>query len=230
MLPWRYYDGCVVSKFQLGLSENKNTHFLAQIALTDIVRAILLSERIEIEKMDILQETVAVYERLRKKRYRIIVETGEDFTFTFQPANYHHLAGFQHLTDFQNISSPKSKDRFYGSVKRQQLQTEYIQRSSSYHEIEERLHTFGYLEDILAEGEGKIIVEYDRSKLSSEIEAKYYLYKRVGSVFEGNVTYHILFIGSMNERFFPATYIVEHSNIYIRDQSLHNCRIIHEEK
>ena len=91
--------------------------------------------------MDILQETVAVYERLRKKRYRIIVDTGEDFTFTFQPANYHHLAGFQHLTDFRNISSPKIKDRFYGSVKRQQLQTEYIQRSSSYHEIEERLHT-----------------------------------------------------------------------------------------
>ena len=162
--------------------------------------------------MDILQETVAVYERLRKKRYRIIVDTGEDFTFTFQPANYHHLAGFQHLTDFRNISSPN------------------IQRSSSYHEIEERLHTFGYLEDILAEGEEKIIVEYDRSKLSSEIEAKYYLYKRVGSVFEGNVKYHILFIGSMNERFFPATYIVEHSNIYMRDQNLHDCRIIHEEK
>ena len=99
----------MVSKFQLGLSENKNTHFLAQIALTDIVRAILLSERIEIEKMDILQETVAVYERLRKKRYRIIVDTGEDFTFTFQPANYHHLAGFQHLTDFRNISSPKKQ-------------------------------------------------------------------------------------------------------------------------
>ena len=50
------------------------------------------------------------------------------------------------------------------------------------------------------------------------------------SVFEGNVKYHILFIGSMNERFFPATYIVEHSNIYMRDQNLHDCRIIHEEK
>ena len=112
----------------------------------------------------------------------------------------------------------------------QRVYREYIQRSSSYHEIEERLHTFGYLEDILAEGEEKIIVEYDRSKLSSEIEAKYYLYKRVGSVFEGNVKYHILFIGSMNERFFPATYIVEHSNIYMRDQNLHDCRIIHEEK
>nr|DAW97568.1 MAG TPA: hypothetical protein [Bacteriophage sp.] len=29
MLPWRYYEGCVVSKFQLGLSENKNTHFFS---------------------------------------------------------------------------------------------------------------------------------------------------------------------------------------------------------
>nr|DAQ66963.1 MAG TPA: nuclease [Caudoviricetes sp.] len=214
----------------LGLSENKNTHLLTQIALTYFVRAILLSERIEIEKMDVLQETIAVYERLRKKRYRIIVETGEDFTFVFQPANYHHLAGFQHLTDFQNISSPKSKDQFYGLVKRQHLQEEYVQESSHYNEISERLNTFSYLEDILAEGDGKIIVEYDRSKLSSEIEAKYYLYKRVGRAFDGEVTYHILFIGSMNERFFPATYIVEHSNIYIREQELRTCQIIHQEK
>ena len=97
------------------------------------------------------------------------------------------------------------------------------------HDFLYRLHLINR-DRILAEGEEKIIVEYDRSKLSSEIEAKYYLYKRVGSVFEGNVKYHILFIGSMNERFFPATYIVEHSNIYMRDQNLHDCRIIHEEK
>ena len=170
--------------------------------------------------MDVLQETVAVYERLRKKRYRIIIDTGEEITFSFQPANYHHLAGFQHLTDFQSISSPQRK----------QVQTEYIRKSSCFHEIAERLNTFNCLEDILAEGDEKIIVEYDRSKLSSEIEAKYYLYKRVGSVMSGDVTYHILFIGSTNERCFPATYIVEHSNIYIRNQELHDCLIVHEDK
>ena len=180
--------------------------------------------------MDVLQETIAVYERLRKKRYRIIIDTGEEITFSFQPTNYHHLAGFQHLTDFQSISSPQSKDLFYRLVKRQQVQTEYIQKSSCFHEIAERLNTFNCLEDILAEGDEKIIVEYDRSKLSSEIEAKYYLYKRVGSVMSGDVTYHILFIGSTNERCFPATYIVEHSNIYIRNQELHDCRIVHEDK
>ena len=180
--------------------------------------------------MDVLQETIAVYERLRKKRYRIIIDTGEEITFSFQPAYYHHLAGFQHLTDFQSISSPQSKDLFYRLVKRQQVQTEYIQKSSCFHEIAERLNTFNCLEDILAKGDEKIIVEYDRSKLSSEIEAKYYLYKRVGSVMSGDVTYHILFIGSTNERCFPATYIVEHSNIYIRNQELHDCRIVHEDK
>ena len=144
--------------------------------------------------MDVLQETIAVYERLRKKRYRIIIDTGEEITFSFQPANYHHLAGFQHLTDFQSISSPQSKDLFYRLVKRQQVQTEYIQKSSCFHEIAERLNTFNCLEDILAKGDEKNIVEYDRSKLSSEIEAKYYLYKRVGSVMSGDV--HTTFCSS----------------------------------
>ena len=74
------------------------------------------------------------------------------------------------------------------------MQTEYIQKSSCFHEIAERLNTFNCLEDILAKGDEKIIVEYDRSKLSSEIEAKYYLYKRVGSVMSGDV--HTTFCSS----------------------------------
>ena len=70
------------------------------------------------------------------------------------------------MTDFQSISSPQSKDLFYRLVKRQQVQTEYIQKSSCFHEIAERLNTFNCLEDILAKGDEKNIVEYDRSKLS----------------------------------------------------------------
>ncbi len=87
--------------------------------------------------------------------------------------------------------------------------------------------TIGVAEEILAEGDAKIIVEYDRRKLSSEIEAKYYLYKRVGDQFAGNVKYHILFLGCRNTEYYPSSYIVEHSNIYLRGQELHFCKIEH---
>ena len=47
--------------------------------------------------MDVLQETVAVYERLRKKRYRIIIDTGEEITFHFSPQTIIIWQGFQHF-------------------------------------------------------------------------------------------------------------------------------------
>lgn len=177
--------------------------------------------------MDILQESIEVYERLRNQCYHVAVENGEEFTFKFLPENYHHLAGFQHLIDFQNISDYQKKDQFYGRVKRKQIDANYVQRSSYYHTIAERLNTFATIERIVSEGAGKIIVEYDKTKLSSEIDAKYYLYDRYGSTLMGSVTYHILFIGCRRNSYFPATYVVEHSNIYIREQALLNCKITH---
>ena len=177
--------------------------------------------------MDILQQTIAVYERMRKKAYRITIDNGEEILLRFLPSNYHHLAGFQHLADLGSLSNPKSKDLFYGEIRRGKVQCEKVQRSACFHEISERLTSFGVLEEILAEGDAKIIVEYDKSKLSSEIEAKYYLYRRVGDQFAGNVKYHILFLGCRDMGYYPSTYIVEHSNIYIRDQELHFCKIEH---
>ena len=177
--------------------------------------------------MDILQESIEVYERLRNIRYHVAVENGEDFTFKFLPENYHHLAGFQHLIDFQNISDYQRKDQFYGHVKRKRIDANYVQRSSYYHIIADRLNTFAIIEQIVSAGAGRIIVEYNKAKLSSEIDAKYYLYNRCGSALTGNVTYHILFIGCQRNSYFPATYVVEHSNIYIRDQVLLNCQITH---
>lgn len=177
--------------------------------------------------MDILEETVLIYERLRKIKYRVIVDTGEDFIFGFQPANYHHLAGIQHLTDLYKMCIPESKDLFYRDIKNGKVREKDIRKSAKFHEIEERLYHFGVLEEILEEGDARIIVEYNRDKISSKIDAKYYLYKRFGSRFDGSIRYHILFIGQNERRYFPATYIIEHSNIYIRNQELHFCKIKH---
>lgn len=112
--------------------------------------------------MDILQESIEVYERLRNIRYHVAVENGEEFTFKFLPENYHHLAGFQHLIDFQNISDYQRKDQFYGHVKRKRIDANYVQRSSYYHIIADRLNTFAIIEQIVSAGPDESLLNTTR--------------------------------------------------------------------
>ena len=50
-----------------------------------------------------LTKTIQVYETLSKNKYQIIIEDGTVINLRFKKENYHHLAGFQHLTDFRDI-------------------------------------------------------------------------------------------------------------------------------
>ena len=84
------------------------------------------------------------------------------------------------------------------------------------------------IEEILSAGVCKIIVEFDRRKADSDIEAKFYLYQRRGNpLLREPVTYYMLFIGCDKERnrYYPATYIVEHSTKYAAGQTMLNCKI-----
>ena len=179
-------------------------------------------------KMGQIRDTVEVFQRLRKKKYRIIIEDGTEFILVFSPEHYHHFAGFQYLTDFPQICTPKAgTHKFYGDVKNDRIKERDIVKSVKYKEIEERITFFSNLEEILASGKGKVIVEFDKTQADSQIEAKYYLYKREGAAFEGDVTYYALFIGydERKKRYFPRTFIVEHTARYAQGQNILNCSI-----
>ena len=49
--------------------------------------------------MEEIKNTIDVFERLRKYQYKITVENGMVIQLRFERERYHHLAGFQHLTD-----------------------------------------------------------------------------------------------------------------------------------
>ncbi len=176
-----------------------------------------------------IDDTIAVYERLCKKKFKISVENGIVFYLVFERSRYHHLVGYQHLTDIVDISAPiYSKARFYRRLKNRKITEEDITKSAHFDYIAERIQFFAYIEEIVGASDCKIIVEFDSAKAQSDIEAKFFLYKRCGNPLNKEpVTYYALFIGydDSNNTYYPATYIVEHSKKYVDNQIMLNCTI-----
>lgn len=178
--------------------------------------------------MEEIQNSILVFERLRQHIYQISIENGQVLLLRFSREHYHHLMGFQHLTDLESVSKPVSKQKFYGDVSRGKLRPEKMQKSVQYSIIRERIISFHMLEEILSEGDGKIIVEFDRRKNGSAIRAKFHLYRRIGDPFREEAAYYTLFIDRAPDGiYYPVTYIVEHSNRYLRNQNMLNCSIVH---
>lgn len=176
--------------------------------------------------MERIENTIAVFERLRKYSHKTFIENGMEIDLRFSREHFHHLVGFQHLTDLESIYNPRSRQKFYGDFRKGKVSAELIKKSSQCEVIREKVEAFEVLEDILAPGDGKIIVEFDNRKTDSIIKAKFHLYRRMGDPFKGEAVFFTLFIDSENgSTYFPETYIVEKSNRYVREQTMYTCRI-----
>lgn len=176
-----------------------------------------------------IENTILIYERLSKRKYKISVENGLEFVLIFDKSRYHHLAGFHYLTDITGIAEPPyGKARFYRQLKNHKISEDSITKSELFKLIAERIEFFGYIEDIISASDCKIIVEFDKGKADSDIEAKFFLFKREGNPLNKEpVTYYSLFIGHdvSSNTYYPATYIVEHSKKYIDGQVMLDCKI-----
>lgn len=176
--------------------------------------------------MNEIQKSIGVFEMLRKYRYKISIENRMEIELRFGREHYHHLAGFQHLTDMPDIADPVSRHKFYNDLRYGRLSTDRIKKSIRYEDIQERIIFFDKIEKILSPGAGKIIVEFDKSKTGSVIEAKFHLFRREGNPFEGDAVFFTLFIDADTKvAYHPVTYVVEHSNLYVRGQNMYDCSI-----
>lgn len=179
--------------------------------------------------MGSIEKSLEVYEKLRMHKYRITIENGVSFVLDFKKKRYHHLAGFQHLKDKPHLSTlVKDKTAFYNALSTKGITEQEVVSSQKFSLIEERFRFFDQLLSIMAEGEGRIIIDYDQSKTKgSEIKAKFMLYKRSGTPFKEEFCCFSLFIGydPLTGEYYPATYIVEHSNKYTNDQTPLLCTI-----
>lgn len=178
------------------------------------------------ENMEEIQNSIEIFDRIRKYSYKIKVENGLELILRFSREHYHHLAGYHHLTDMSTISKPASKQRFYGDLKKKRIGTEQIKKSFQYHLVHERITSFDILEQLLNPGTGKIIVDFDKTKTESVINARFHLFHRTGNPFQGESVFYSLFIDRERSGiFFPVTYVVEHSNMYVRGQTMYECTI-----
>ena len=176
--------------------------------------------------MNEIENSLLFFDRIRKYTYKITIENGMEIMLRFSREHYHHLAGFQHLTDLSTVSNPISRQKFYGDIKKGKIKPEQIKKSCQYHQVFQRVNSCNILEDILSPGDGKIIVEFDRSKTDSVIQAKFHLFRRMGDPFRGEAVFYTLFIDCEGDKmYFPVTYVVEHSNRYVREQIMLDCTI-----
>lgn len=174
--------------------------------------------------MGYLEQSVEIYERLRRKTFQITIENEMVFLLRFLPEYYHHLAGFQHLRDFSDLAQPGNGARgVYRNVKKGRISEEKLHQSVHFHEMEARLQYFAKIEEILCSGQTKIIVSYDPNKAFSKIDADFLLYQREG--YFATATYYGLFLRSRGETLLPITYVVEHSQRYVANQRILDCEI-----
>lgn len=178
--------------------------------------------------MDYIQHTISAFERLRKGKYRITIEDGTVIELRFKSENYHHLAGFQHLTDFPDLSDPRQgKKRFYLDVRDGKIAWERIRKSEKYPVIAQRISNFPEIEQIMSTGVQKIIVRFDNAILKTKIEAIYFLYRKKGTPYASDYMVCMLFLGQDRRtgEYFPTTFVAEPSNRYLSGQELLNCTI-----
>lgn len=176
--------------------------------------------------MNELDRSIEIFDRLRKFTYKITIDNGMEIMLRFSREHYHHLGGFQHLTDLKTVSNPVSRQKFFNDVKKGKITRDHLEKSCQYPLVQERIASFEILEQILSSGSGKIIVEFDKNKTGSVINARFHLFHRMGNPFKGEAVYYTLFINSESDGiYYPITYVVEHSNLYVRDQLMHNCTI-----
>lgn len=177
-----------------------------------------------------IEAALSAYERLRSRQYQITVpELETSFRLKLLPAHFHHLLGFQHLTDLPDIAlCPKGAHRFYHLLKNGAYREETFRKSVHYPAIEERVCSFSRLEQILSASDTKLIIDFDPTKASSEIEARFILFERQGGPRAGEpVTYYNFFIGYNDDQgcCYPATFVVEHSRKYQSEQRYYECTI-----
>lgn len=171
--------------------------------------------------MDMILESVEIYDRLMQNKYRIDIENGDSLFLVFRSSNYHHLAGFQHLTD-QPYISKLEPGRFYRALKSKQIPEHDLVKSTYFETVRSRLQEFSRLEKILTPGDKKLIIDFDATKTGTKIRADYSLFERTPAP---SSAYHHLFIGYNGKLAYPVTYVVEHGKTYISEQNILDCSI-----
>lgn len=139
--------------------------------------------------MDMLKQCAENFNHLLPYQYHIVIgRKGKmrEFTITFDPADFHHLAGLHKLRDNIRFQTGK-RDDIFKDILAGKLTLQQASRSAFFQEMESRLNPLAGLEAFIDSNE--IIFRYNaKSNVFSAISADYLLQND----FEGNPVYLFL--------------------------------------
>ena len=183
--------------------------------------------------MNELKEKFIDFKSLNHYKFEYLLENGQVISFTISQFQFPHLIGLHKLTDlplilmFNDPNNIVVKSKFIISkIKKEKDLTEnIIKRSIHFKEIEER-YNFLSREAILSLSFTEVIVDFDKSKLTTKLNSKYIFFE------PKNEGYLHLGIVDNGKHYSPESFFFENSNYYLKNQRIVKVKqiIIYNEK
>ena len=169
--------------------------------------------------MDLLKKSAEIYTDYVDYDYTFTVDCGFSITVAFRARYFYHLVGLQYLTDIAQLDKTRQNNSAAGIYKKilnGRITHDLIRKSEFYNMIDERLSHFIDLGDVIC---SKLIVDFDYTKLpKTDLLSKYLLYRQ----YENGYAILGLRYDWQNDIYVPETFIFEHSDYYIKEQTTYN--------
>ncbi|MBO5452957.1 MAG: hypothetical protein J6A69_03215 [Clostridia bacterium] len=166
-----------------------------------------------------LKKCAETYSKYIGYDYTFITDCNFSVKVRFPKQSFYHLVGLHYLKDVIQLDKTRpnnSPSTIYKRIIDENITQELIEKSSFYSKIEERITHFPDLGKILT---SKIIVDFDYTKVPrTQLKSKYLLYNK----FENGYEIIGLKYDSKYDVFVPETFIVEHSEYYVKNQIAYN--------
>lgn len=169
--------------------------------------------------MDLLKKCAYTYKEYVGYDYTFITDCNYSIKVRFPAQCFYHLVGLHYLTDIAQLDRARQSNlpsSVYKRILKGQISQELVEKSSFYSEIEERISHFPNLGKVLT---SKIIVDFDYTKVQrTKLQSKYLLFNQ----YENGYDIIGLKYDSKYDLYIPETFIVEHTDYYIKNQITYN--------
>jgi len=166
--------------------------------------------------MDKLLKCAKEYEKFFYKDYYYTLENGLVIKVYFAKKHFHHLIGLGKLEDIKPLilSKNNSATTVYKNILKGKITYGQIRKSEFFSDIKNRIDNFEHLNSMLFE---KVVINFKKSeKIPSKLKSDIIFYQ------DKEKYYLHLCLAKDAICYYPETFIVQHDNYYIADQSILN--------
>ncbi len=169
--------------------------------------------------MDLLKNCSDAYKNYVGYEYTFITDCDYSVKVRFAESHFYHLTGLHYLKDIKQLDTRiinNNTANIFKKIAKQKITQSHIQKSVFYKQIEERLTHFLNFNKVIS---AKVIVDFDYTKVpKTNILSKYLLYRQ----YEDGYEILGLKYDAKCDVYIPETFIVEHSDYYIKEQMSYN--------